>query len=117
MERSGIISFKVLQPRGDGSKSSLEKPGIPLRQVGVTFTESVKVALELCRIAMITDGGGASLDVDEGIFSVTLHLLGSCLLCPSQSLSARALVGRMRVLVPEIRCIKVFSGEILLVSE
>lgn len=51
--------------------------------------------------AMTADGGGADLSFLDG-GTVSIRLIGSCVFCPSQALSADALRRGIRARVPDV---------------
>ena len=60
--------------------------------------------------AMETDGGGVDI-LSLGTSHLTLALRGSCTVCPSRSLSADALIGRVRARFPDLTDIRVLLPE------
>lgn len=66
-----------------------------------TLRDQVRTALDELLPAMTADGGGAELlSCNGGV--VTLGLRGSCLFCPSRSLSADALRRGVQARVNEV---------------
>lgn len=70
------------------------------------FERRVRRALNELLPAMTADGGGADLvSCVDGV--VSIRLVGSCLFCPSQSLSAEALRRGIHERVPDVAAVLV----------
>jgi Fe-S cluster biogenesis protein NfuA len=73
------------------------------------FTDRAQQAFKKCLPAMTADGGGAGIQVDDQERTITLEFAGTCIFCPSQRQSAKALVQRMRDSIPDASIIRVVS--------
>ena len=73
------------------------------------FERRVRQAVDELLPAMTADGGGAELTFREGRV-VSMRLIGSCVFCPSQALSAEALRRGICARVPDVAEILIFAG-------
>ena len=76
------------------------------RLVDMELEARVRRSMEMLVSAMQTDGGGAEIvALKNG--DLTVRLTGSCIFCPSRSLSAKALESGLRQQVPELQSVHV----------